>query len=45
MFGCEEERHNRIGGMSKWDLRRNNCESIFRNQQVKMRTLQSIPYN
>lgn len=44
MFGCEEDCHNRIGGMSKQDLRRNNCESIFRNQQVKMCTLQLIAY-
>ena len=38
---CEEAYHNRVGKMSKWDFRRNNCESIFRNQQVKMYTLQS----
>ena len=42
---CEEEYHNRVGKMSKWDFRRNNCESIFRNQQVKMYTLQSATYN
>ncbi len=42
---CEEEHHNRVGEMSKWDFRRNNCKSIFRNQQVKMCTLQSVAHN